>query len=269
MIRRAKHIIKEIVRKVFRIYPEFKFIPAKGITCQRIDFMFRGHSVIIESDYSTPLYETIAEIADYDCYQLDQLHFDKSGASVIVDIGANIGVTAMVFSKISSGKIYCYEPIKRNCEFIKRNKKHNNAQNVEIIEKAVADKTGTITFQVEEDVSVSAHAASLALNNLTNAETIEVPAISIRELIQNLSGTSIDLMKIDCEGGEYPILEVLDKESARHIKALTFEVHDLDHVRNVQLVENRLVSLGFTIYKKREMFDRRNLHHILAVKPTA
>ncbi len=266
LIRKAKHTVKEIVRKLFRIHPEFKFLPAKSITRQRIDFVFRDQQITIESDYSTPLYETIAEIADYDCYQLNDLQFGKSDSGVIIDIGANIGVTAMLFSKIFSGKIYCYEPIRRNCEFIKRNKELNHAQNVEIMEKAVTDTNGSIVFQMEEDVSVSAHAASLSLDNLTNAKSIEVPAISVRELISGLNGTTIELMKIDCEGGEYPILEALDRESVHTIRAMTFEIHDLDQIRNVQLVERRLLSLGFTISKKKEMFDRRNLHHILAVK---
>jgi len=46
----------------------------------------------------------IAEVVDYDCYQLKKLEWESGRDRYIVDIGANVGVTALVRSRFEPGE---------------------------------------------------------------------------------------------------------------------------------------------------------------------
>jgi FkbM family methyltransferase len=51
----------------------------------------------------------------------------------------------------------------------------------------------------------------------------EVPEISLGELLRDYAAESVDLLKIDCEGGEYAILENSPAEVFRHIRNIVFD----------------------------------------------
>jgi len=261
-----KYKIKTAAKKLLRITPEVVFIPAKSIRSQRIDFTFNDKLLSIEADYTTPLYETIAEIVDYDCYQLQKFPHQFSPDAAIIDIGANIGIGSVIFSTMTRGKVYCCEPMPANCRFIEKTKEINKASNMVVVPKAVAGHTGTMKFQMEEGVSVSAHAASAGLEKKGTTRTIEVESISVRDLIDMTGTAPIALIKIDCEGGEYDIMAQFDKSLSERITAFTFEVHDLDESRNVRWIESKMRELGYSVQKKDEMFKRSNLHHVLAYR---
>src|SRR5260370_37471881 len=120
IVRYLKWETKQLVKKIFRISGGYEFIPAPSIRRQRMEVRIGGEIVVFEADYATPLYETIAEIVDYDCYQLGKIQFSRSNNNVVLDIGANIGVSALAFSQYHSGKIICFEPIERNCALLDR-----------------------------------------------------------------------------------------------------------------------------------------------------
>ncbi len=265
--RNIKWEIKKAAKKLLRISSEYEFIPARSIDQQQIFFTVNGKKFSLEADYTTPLYETIAEVVDYDCYQLTKLSQVSSKDQVVLDIGANIGVTAVVFTAFYECRILCFEPIAENCTLLRKNIERNHLFNIEIIQAAVAKQDGTLTFSQENDISVSAHIHDPSTFASQKAsKLVEVKSISLKKIFQDLDGKSVALMKLDCEGGEYDIVDQIDERLANQIHAMTLEVHDLDTARNLKRIEGQLTRLGFTIDEKREMFDRRNLHHLLAVR---
>ena len=62
---------------------------------------------------------------------------------------------------------------------------------------------------------------------------------------------SIDLLKLDCEGSEYPILYESDKSIFKIIKNMAIEVHDLDTEKNNNTaLKEFLKNNGYQITEK-------------------
>jgi FkbM family methyltransferase len=257
----AKLIIKELLN-----WQEgYRFYPAKSINKQEFLFEFRGKTLIVEADYTTPLYETIAEIVDHDCYQLAEMKWENSPNSVVLDIGANIGVSALVLSQLGVGHVACFEPIESNCKWIRSNLVLNNISNVSVTSVAITKHNGTTLLRVNPNESVSATGINVS-ETAFSPDLVRSKSISLHQALEPFADMSIELMKIDCEGGEYAIVDQITNNLAKRLRRLSFEVHDIDNVRNVKTLTKQLESLGFAVIYKEEMFKRRRLHHLLATQ---
>lgn len=108
--------------------------------------------------------------------------------SVVLDIGANIGVTARIFAA-RAGHVHAFEPAPRALPLLKANTA--DLPNITIHQVALSDQTGTAHFAEREALDVS----SLA------DEGIEVPMQTVDSL-----GLRPDFIKIDVEGYEHRVL---------------------------------------------------------------
>jgi FkbM family methyltransferase len=76
----------------------------------------------------------------------------------------------------------------------------------------------------------------------------EVVGISLAKLVQDFHLDVIDLLKIDCEGGEYAILLTAPTEVLGCVKNLVFEFHEIPgFLEQLNAVKKRLASEGFSI----------------------
>ncbi|MBO9638838.1 MAG: FkbM family methyltransferase, partial [Siphonobacter aquaeclarae] len=79
-----------------------------------------------------------------------------------------------------------------------------------------------------------------------NTRQIEVPSLSLTEVLEGES--SVDLLKLDCEGSEYDILYHTDPLLIRRIDRILAEIHDLDEDRrNVREMSRFLQEAGFRV----------------------
>lgn len=244
-------------------YPEpYYFLPAPSVESQRIRFCFRGTSLNVEADYSTPLYETVAEVVDYDCYQL-RLIEPHLRDTVILDVGANIGVTALCFSRFPGTRVVCFEPVPGNCERLKSNLALNGIDNVIIVQKAIARRNGTSPFWVPRHENVGGRVLEGTIYG--PGMLIEVSTIDLATALSGVSGT-VGLMKVDCEGQEYDIVDQLTPEIAARLSRLTFEIHYRDADHNLKTISRKLQQLGYALSSRADPFGREQLHHILATR---
>jgi FkbM family methyltransferase len=93
----------------------------------------------------------IAEVVDYDAYQLNLISWNANAERHIIDIGANVGVTALVLSQIPGVKVTCYEPDPENCKLLQQNLDLNRLTNVKVFQAAVTNVNGTTEFQTDEE----------------------------------------------------------------------------------------------------------------------
>ena len=71
-----------------------------------------------------------------------------------------------------------------------------------------------------------------------------ISKISFKEAIKRLGG-KVDLLKIDCEGGEWEIFE--DFETWKKIGNLSMEYHLFNKNQTEELVKSKIKKLGFKI----------------------
>lgn len=166
---------------------------------------------------------------------------------VIVDVGANIGVTADHFKNYAK-KVYAIEPSPENFAALKQNKEFNHWDNVEIFNIALADRNGEMDF------------AQAPNNRTTNAlidkdgshavgpggwyqPSFKVPTKAIDTFFEENNIDQVDFMKFDPEGSEELILYSEGfKKVAPKIKAIECEFHHSDWTNIVEYLQ----SLGFT-----------------------
>jgi tRNA/tmRNA/rRNA uracil-C5-methylase (TrmA/RlmC/RlmD family) len=109
-------------------------------------FGFRDRELRVLAGYSTPLYETIAEVVDYDCYQLGRLHPDVLQNTTLIDIGANVGVTTLCLAQFPQARVLSFEPDPDNCARLEANLRQNGASNVTVVRKAVFGSSAWDTY---------------------------------------------------------------------------------------------------------------------------
>lgn len=133
---------------------------------------------------------------------------------VWLDIGANIGAFALRAAPLVH-KVIAVEPEPDNVRWLKRNRDLNNQKNVQIREAAiVADHQERVWLALSKTFS-STH----RVGSIRGRTNILVDAINIDKIVLDYG---VDKIKMDCEGSEAEILEVMD---FRPIKEIVFEYH--------------------------------------------
>ena len=256
---------REFLRQRLTVYVyTYGFRPSKSIAEQTFTFVHSGRSFSVKADHRTALYDMIAEVVDYDCYQLNKLDWESGRDRYIVDIGANVGVTALVLSQVPGARVVCYEPDAGNCSFLRGNIERNGISNVNVVQAAVADCDGALAFQTDAE---STGGRLLAAGAASSQTAVEVDTVSLTRVLEQFGDHEIDLIKCDCEGGEYTIIEQLTPAIAARIRNLSIEVHDLDSSRNLQTISAKLSSLGYKLSCIPDMWERSALHLLLAHRP--
>ena len=69
---------------------------------------------------------------------------------VVFDIGANIGQSACRYSKLagSTGKVFSFEPVKANFQFLNKMKRILRLKNVSIYNLAIGEKSGIASIKI-------------------------------------------------------------------------------------------------------------------------
>jgi FkbM family methyltransferase len=139
-------------------------------------------------------------------------NYDLNKESVVFDIGGYVGDFAELINSKFGSRIFVFEPTTqyyRHCL-----KKFKNKKNVKILHYGIGG------FDGECEIFINGDATS------TNLESDDVEKIEIKKLdssMNDLEINHIDLMKINIEGDEYPLLE----------KALESGI--LNNVSNIQV----------------------------------
>jgi FkbM family methyltransferase len=254
--------IRQFVRDRMTVYVyTYGFRPSPSIVEQILTFSLGGREFTAKANYRTALYDMIAEVVDYDCYQLKKLEWQPHRDHFIVDIGANVGVTALVLAQIPGARVTCYEPDPENCALLRDNIERNGLRNVSVRQAAVAGSDGKLQFQPHTESTGGFLAADGAGSG---AQTLTVDAVTLERVLEESATGEIDLLKCDCEGGEYEILEGFTPELAARIRNLTIEVHDLDRNRNIEWISQKLSGLGYQVSCIPDLWERSALHLLLA-----
>lgn len=138
----------------------------------------------------------------------------------ILDIGANIGITANYFSQF--GKVYALEPSKQHFECLKHMVEFNKLDVVPI-KKALFIKDGKLPlFHNTNNTMFSLHQSV----NDNSAPPEEVDCISLDTLFKEHKIKKVDFMKLDIEGSEVEVISSKGfKEVAEKIDMMVIEIH--------------------------------------------
>lgn len=193
---------------------------------------------------------TAVEVFAFGAYET---HWELEDAPTVVDIGANIGAWILWLAERRprlSG--ICYEPDAAAAAYLRRNLQMNGLDaQVEVRGEAVSDRTGTARlFQEQPGGGASSLQPTSAVVRFER-ET-RVPTVSFAEAIARVDG-DISLVKIDCEGSEYDIVETSPAESWKRIRRVVMEYHPTTAGR-LEALRASFAERGFTVIQE----DRRS-----------
>lgn len=123
---------------------------------------------------------------------------EKGQTPLIVDLGANIGVSALLFSwRFPKAHIVCVEPDSRNVELLRINSMQN--PRISVLEAAVSNTDGQIGLYRTQD---SANNAFQTFESTVSERIGSVSAISPETIMSCTAGATPFILKIDIEGYE-------------------------------------------------------------------
>jgi len=227
-------------------------------------YVFRGGRIKIQ--VPDLFFYVFKEVVMEDFYQIKDLLPHVPEKPVIVDVGANAGYFSFLMAaKREDAVIYAYEPIQNNIDVFDANLELNpkRKDSVKLEHKAVtgAEKGSVKLFfdAVNHDTVISSVFEDFSPKNV---EAVEVEAISLAGIIRENKLAVVDVLKLDCEGSEYPILYDSPQWIWPLIKCLCIEVHELDKGKmNHNFLSAFLRQRGFQL---RSRLDINSCYYLMA-----
>ena len=205
---------------------------------------FLDYKIYIESVEEFLILNEVFVTKDY--------NFIINGKAVVIDIGANIGLSSLFFSRLDFvDAIYAFEPVldtynqaQYNFELNKSIHKVKQIKNI-----GLGENNRKETFLFNKNNKGNTGVRGLLSPSYKNV-IVEERQVQINEAsseIENIvrqSGTKKIVIKMDCEGAEYEILLSLKKELLDRIDIIILEWHD----KGAKVLEDKLIACGFNIF---------------------
>jgi len=165
---------------------------------------------------------------------------------IIVDVGGGVGYYSLLASHLvgDSGQVYVFEPHPIHYNYLIRNIRINNATNVMAIRKGISNKTG-LTYLNSNKLTSQSRVSPLA----SSSSSLKIQTITLDEFFLTEGWPSVDLVKMDIEGGEKSALERMDKLSSKNPQMRLIMEWDVDYIHRSGATPNVLINtllyLGF------------------------
>jgi len=222
-------LLKEALRRIFGIeYRYHEILVNSSVTFRFIrNALLRGYDVYgfdNEVAIRTPFGEFCVDVADIDLLGVlsepleDMYGFVDVKDAIVIDIGAYIGETTLLFLFKGAYRVYALEPVDRHYHYLLKNISRNN-----VMGRVIPLNYGA--WFRETVFSAGYEGSGTGLRATAEAPvTIRVKYLGniLREIFRREG--RIDLVKMDCEGCEYSLLN-LSTEDIRLAKQYIIEVH--------------------------------------------
>lgn len=157
----------------------------------------------------------------------------RSDVRTVVDIGANVGLFCLATRDVfPSATIHAYEPNPRLKPHLAT---HARQAGATYFLEAVTAKGGPIRLDFTPGESVSTTAEHDPAGS--------IPSASFAEVV-NRAGGRVDVLKVDCEGGEWELFD--EREPWTAVRYVAMEYHDRNG-RGLDAASSAIRGLGFTI----------------------
>jgi FkbM family methyltransferase len=130
--------------------------------------------------------------------------------SRVLDLGGHVGAFSLA-AAAAGYQVVTVEASPRNAALLQASVDANNWQNIRIIAAGVSDAPGTIPFIVDGPYG---HVAMEAEKG-NSARQVEVPAITVDQLLSEVGWDRPDFVKMDIEGSEVAAIEGMPRLLAR------------------------------------------------------
>jgi len=195
----------------------------------KIELTFRGKPLRFQTESVAISFGMLVEQ-----FVQEQYKWLCVGGKQVLDVGANIGDTAIYFALNGAAHVYALEPYPYTYLQARRNVELNDLERQVTVLNMGCGREGMITVNPELKSEPS--------SNLVQHETGEmVPIVSLKRIVESY-GLSDAVAKIDCEGCEYALILGAGDEELRAFSQMMIEYH-----HGYQDLVDRLEKAGFQV----------------------
>jgi FkbM family methyltransferase len=221
-----------------RLYLKLKAMPFKKFYEFIFDLVESGSLIvrvssfkgIFEIDIRSNILKQILKDKRYEPILVELVKKYVDPQKDVLDIGANIGLFTILFSKIVSAnnKVLAVEPTPLALHYLRRNVKRNNCDKAVIIfEGAATNKKALVRINIipgmEEYSSLAEIVHPAVVGKIT--DSIEVEGHPIDNIVEKFSLTP-GFIKIDAEGSEYKVVSGAVNTLKKHRPVILSELSD-------------------------------------------
>jgi FkbM family methyltransferase len=203
-----------------------------------IEILLRGRSSMV----SIKIGERILTFNDVGLENLSNLYeiFGKENystdvpAETILDLGAYQGYYSMyAYVKYPDAVIYSFEPLPDNYLQLKKNIEFNKlgSDRLKLFNVAISESAGKVSLHMNDDAKMG---SSIVYKT---GKAMEVPAVTISEIIRSNRIEKIDILKVDIEGAEYRVFRGADDDVMSKIDTVIAEFHPVEGEKMSDLVQ--------------------------------
>lgn len=170
------------------------------------------------------LYDHLMKPAHRDEYSPpSQFPLAPGEVRTVLDIGANVGATALYFAKIfPNAAIYSFEPAPDNFAVLQKNVA--NCTRIRAFNFGLGAKDETLElFSSDNPINFGGYSLHAAGSDTTKKTTI--PVRNVAGVLAEIGVTAPDVIKVDTEGAEWDIVTAFPEEILRRASYVTGELH--------------------------------------------
>lgn len=140
----------------------------------------------------------------YEPFESDVISSLLKPGDITLDIGAHFGYYTLLFSLLTGpkGRVFAFEPDPTNFSILRKHVNSYQLNNVELEQKAVANKTTTLKLYR----STQNPGDHRIYDSIDGRQAIQVEAVALDDYFRNYTGR-IDFIKMDIQGAEPGAIE--------------------------------------------------------------
>lgn len=183
---------------------------------------------------------------------------------VVVDIGAAIGEFTVYAAKAAPlGQVFAFEPYGESYALMVENLHRNAVENVTAAQVAIWHEAGELALDLRQGEPLQA--PSLA-GELTAHSHNKIRSITLADFFKTSGVAQVDLLKLDCEGAEFPILLNLPTDLWERIQRIVLEYHDGYQGYQHGVLAELLLDQGYKVWIEPN-WVHEEIGYLYAIKP--
>ena len=189
------------------------------------------------------LWSIAAEV--FIAHQYSPPGFEISTEDTVVDVGAHRGVFVAYAAKRTKQMVIAFEPDRDNFIELTRLVHNNSFDHVQLYNVALGASNGQRNFYKAQRNS---RHTLIGRDSLTGDILTDSYLVEVWSLDSALAQFSyIDLMKMDCEGAEFEILQNTDVATLAKIRRIALEFHGIHSNEPMKQLTKMLAEAGFIV----------------------